>query len=793
MVGEWNSRWIGFANDPKLDLGVFAFRRNVDFEHVPQRLEARISADQRYKLYVNGQFVGFGPQRGDIEHWFYDTYDLAPYLKKGSNEIFAIVWNFGWVAPMAQISARTAFLLDDYEFENLSTPTEWQVAEIPGWNFEKMHGEIGPCYIDVGPGEIISGVVSNPLDAELDWREPFEISAATERGLLTGGTPWMLIPRSIPAMDYQKRAQEPEIRNGYVGDKGEITELSFPLELKAGQNLLLDYKELLCAYPRLTARAGRIGKESKVESRKSENTSPPDPLSSQGAGEGEPEKDDSVPLAVGQNSSPLLGGGVTGNPPPFDFRPSTFDSSPIPSLQLTYCESLWFKGGVKGNRDRTDGKEVLGYKDSFLPIGKPSTFEPLWWRTYRYLGIQANADITIENIEAIETGYPLKPESSFEADDAWVKPIWDVSIRTAQRCAGETYFDCPYYEQLQYAGDTRIQALIGYYLSPDRELQRAAVKAFHWSMMETGLTQSRYPTRQPQVIPPFSFWYLAMLSDQRLYDRVWNENEFQAELVDRGFEQLLSNPDKGYWNFGDWVPTWHMGVPPGGANSTMHSLTRFYADLLSYRSEREHDFNSEFSSIGNELEQARIDLEEGFPKLGGLVREKNEPPSEHIEALYRLCQIELGLEPDPWPFAALERDNAAKCTYYFSYYKHLAMRPNDYLEHLGPWKEMIEDGLTTFAENPDPVRSDCHAWSAHPILGFFQLVAGVQSTSAGWHNCRIEPRPGSLKHFHAKIAHPDGLLEVSFKDDKLTVDSPVPYELVWRGEADYFESGKNRL
>jgi hypothetical protein len=574
------------------------------------------------------------------------------------------------------------------------------------------------------------------------------------------------------------------------------------LELRAGENLLLDYKELLCAYPRVAAKVERkgdsglgIGEESEFGGRKSKDsntkkTSPPAPLSSgtEPQAEGEPFS----------QSSPTIPNPLSPIHPSTSDPTIPSDPSPVtrnPSLALTFAESLWQKGGIKGNRNQTDAKDMSGYQDIFLPTKETATFEPLWWRTYRYLLIEANADITIENIEAIETGYPLKSESSFEADDPWVKPIWDVSIRTAQRCAGETYFDCPYYEQLQYAGDTRIQALIGYYISQDRELQRAAIKSFHWSMMETGLTQSRYPTRQPQVIPPFSFWYLAMLSDQRLYDRVWNENEFHAEQVDRGFEQLLGNPDKAFWNFGDWVPTWHMGVPPGGANSSMHSLTRFYADLLSYRSEREGAFGieSEFSSIGNELEQARIDLEEGFPKVGGLVREKNEPPSEHIEALYRLCQIELGLEPDSWPFAALERENAAKCTYYFSYYKHLAMRPDDYLAHLGPWKEMIEEGLTTFAENPDPVRSDCHAWSAHPILGFFQLVAGVTSTSAGWHNCRIEPRPGSLKHFKAQIAHPDGMLEVSFKDDKLVVDSPVPYELVWRGKADYFESGKNKL
>jgi alpha-L-rhamnosidase len=144
----------------------------------------------------------------------------------------------------------------------------------------------------------------------------------------------------------------------------------------------------------------------------------------------------------------------------------------------------------------------------------------------------------------------------------------------------------------------------------------------------------------------------------------------------------------------------------------------------------------------------------------------------------------------PWPYAALERANAAKCTYYFSYYKHIAMQPDDYMAQLGPWKEMIEDGLTTFAENPEPTRSDCHAWSAHPILGFFQIVAGVTSTAINWRKARIAPRPGSLRRFDARIAHPDGELRVLYEEDRLIIDTPVPAELVWKGKTKKIKPGR---
>jgi hypothetical protein len=104
---------------------------------------------------------------------------------------------------------------------------------------------------------------------------------------------------------------------------------------------------------------------------------------------------------------------------------------------------------------------------------------------------------------------------------------------------------------------------------------------------------------------------------------------------------------------------------------------------------------------------------------------------------------------------------------------------------------MIEAGLSTFAETPEPTRSDCHAWSAHPILGFFQIVAGVTSTAPGWKKARIMPHPGSLRRFNARIAHPDGELSVKFEDGRLAIDSPVPFVLRWRGRSENLPEGSH--
>src|SRR5262249_19651136 len=111
------------------------------------------------------------------------------------------------------------------------------------------------------------------------------------------------------------------------------------------------------------------------------------------------------------------------------------------------------------------------------------------------------------------TAYPFKENASFLSDDYRLLDIWKIGWRTAKLCANETYYDCPYYEQLQYVGDTRIQAMISLYVSGDDRLMKKAIDDISHSFIPEGLTQSRYPSRDLQVIPTFSLWWVCMIHD----------------------------------------------------------------------------------------------------------------------------------------------------------------------------------------------------------------------------------------------------------------------------------------
>jgi hypothetical protein len=106
-------------------------------------------------------------------------------------------------------------------------------------------------------------------------------------------------------------------------------------------------------------------------------------------------------------------------------------------------------------------------------------------------------------------------------------------------------------------------------------------------------------------------------------------------------------------------------------------------------------------------------------------------------------------------------------TYYFRFYLSRALlhagMGDQYLQLLAPWRAMLALGLTTWAESPEPTRSDCHAWSAHPNFDLLTIVAGIRPASPGFESVHIEPHLGGLQHLEAAMPTPKGTVEVKYR------------------------------
>src|SRR5574344_27955 len=92
LEGYWSAHWIGVPSANLRDYGVYHFRKTIQLETVPSTYVIHVSADNRYKLFVNDSLVSLGPCRGDLNNWNFETVDIAPFLKAGQNNLAAIVW-----------------------------------------------------------------------------------------------------------------------------------------------------------------------------------------------------------------------------------------------------------------------------------------------------------------------------------------------------------------------------------------------------------------------------------------------------------------------------------------------------------------------------------------------------------------------------------------------------------------------------------------------------------------------------------------------------------------------------
>jgi alpha-L-rhamnosidase len=755
---EWHAEWVTHPTAPLREPLVLHFRRAVKLSAVPASYVVRVSADNRFLLYVNGKRVGDGPARGDLTHWRYQRYDLASYLKAGDNLITATVWNFGVYAPVAQMTDRTAFLLESEakDATGTSTPKGWQVEIEPGQVPIPRVADGTWEYMAAGTGEELNAAkfdwswqhasaAGNWVNVASPTRESiFSTTGEAHSADVTGDNPWGLVPDTLPQMEYAETSAGEVVTVDNIGaEQPGLT--NFPkasalLPPGVHVQILLDRQTLTTAYPQLIVSGGK------------------------GA-----------------------------------------------SIKLTYAEALYDKDHHKADRDAVAGRTASGLSDVFLPDGgQHRTFEPLWWRTWRYLAIDittGDEPITLESLKANFTAYPFEERARFEATSPASDPalsadlakIWDISWRTARLDSHETYMDTPYWEQLQYIGDTRIQALISYSVAGDDRLALQALHAFDQSRIPEGITRSRYPSQLPQNIPTFSLLYIGMLHDYWMYRP---DPAPVKELLPgtrgilewfRGYQQpdgLLREVP--WWSFIDWVLKGK--IPTYAANGESCMTTLQYLGALNDAATMEQALGDPVLAerYTKRAEHVRAGLyTQCWSSERGLLADNPDkkvfsqqanilavlfdviPAAEQKAVLKKLESIQPGETPD----------GVMSASYYFRFYLSRALvhagMGGDYLAALGPWRQLLPLHFSTWPEQPGDTRSDSHAWSAHPIYDLLTVVAGVEPASPGFATVRIAPHLGPLPGLKAVYPHPAGNILVELKRDgnKLEATITLPAKL----------------
>lgn len=741
----WNAQWIAAKHNSGTDYGVFYFRKSIQLQEKPDSFNIQVSADNRYKLFVNGKIVSMGPARGDTYFWNYETVNIAAYLSSGKNTISAIVWNEGDYRPEAQVSVRTAFILQGKSpaEEILNTNDSWKCIQdkaylpIPGYFFAASKGQM------VEMSQRVKGDWKAVSFNDKSWPTASKLFDGKLKGM-SDGLAWQLVASTLPQMEltYQRI---PALRSAAgikvpVGFPAKKVPLTVPANSKI--TLLLDQTFYTNAYVTLNFSKGKAA-----------------------------------------------------------------------GISLGYAETLYDNGANKdelrkSNRNDVAGKKFVGRIDSLIADGSDGqSYTTLNYRSYRYLRLivqTKDEPLVIEDLYGTYTAYPFKSNYVFKSDNPQINQILDIGWRTARLNAWETYMDCPYYEQLQYIGDTRIQAMVSYYNSGDDRLARNALNLMDRSRLTEGVTMSRYPTKSSQIISTFSMWYIGMLHDYWMYrpdhDFIKDKLTGQRAILEF-FSKYQQNDgsvkDMPYWRFVDWVGD--MGWGPMGADGTaaIYDVQLLLAYQWAADMERAMGISFYADHYTQKADQLKATIKRKYwddeNKLYSDTEEKR-GYSQHVNSLAILAGIVDEADVAVIGKRLIEDKSLTQCTIYFKYYLHQALAKagfgNDYMNWLGIWQENIKMGLTTWAEDSSlqTVRSDCHAWGASPNIDFFKIVLGIDSDAPGFSKVKIKPHLGSMKNASGEMPHPKGKVEVNYQQKKgkwairINLPEQTPGEFIWNGK-----------
>ena len=752
-----NASWITYPDISGHEYGVYHFRKTVELQTTPEHFNVHVSADNRYRLYVNGVSVVAGPQRSDVMHWRYEEIDLAPYLRAGSNVIAAVVWHWGEHKPVAQHSYRTGFLIRGATAEEAAIDTgatSWKVAANSAYSALPVSREQVGGYYASPPGESLDaerypwGWRNSEFD-DTGWQDAEIVRVVRDRGTFpfnAGG--WQLVPRSIPLMEEHPVRFQSVRRAAGITTDGKFLDTGGTLVVPPNTTatVLLDQSHLTNAYFRMET--------------------------SHGAG---------------------------------------------CRISVTYAEALKDENGIKGHRDEIDGKAVSGVVDRFhIDGGEKRQYQTLWFRTYRYVELKIETSdqaLEIHNVGGLYTAYPYSLNADFDSDFQWLAEMWEINWRVLRLCAWETYFDTPYYEQLQYIGDTRLQALLSLYMSGDDRLLRQALTHFDYSRIPEGITASRYPSDLGQYIPTFSLFWVAMVHDYWMHR---NDSSYVHGLMP-GIRSVLTwfegkVDETGlvgplpWWPFADWTEEWESGIAPGGndGHSVLITLQYIYALQRAVELEQAFDRQGEADRL-RALIDTLLDAvrSKAYDADRGLFRDSLEEAtfSQHTNTMALLTGAVQG---DDERRAIMERvledRSLTQAGYYFSFYIFEAMREaglgERYIEQLAPWQNMLALGLTTTPEKPPPSRTDSHAWAAHPNYGLLATVLGIRPGAPGFASVVVSPNMGPLQKADGKMPHPLGEIDVSLQRvgpdgvrARVTLPDGLEGVFEWRGETIHLKSG----
>ncbi len=149
LKNDWKAKWIWLNEEKKSKNAWLCFNKKINLTELPKKLVAKIAAENKYWLYINGKCVirEGGLKRGPSPTGcYYDEVDISKQLVKGENLISVLVWYWGNESSYSSSDAGQGGLLFEAENDDISiiSDNSWRVMKNPAF-IEDM-GKLQPNY-----------------------------------------------------------------------------------------------------------------------------------------------------------------------------------------------------------------------------------------------------------------------------------------------------------------------------------------------------------------------------------------------------------------------------------------------------------------------------------------------------------------------------------------------------------------------------------------------------------------------------------------------------------------------
>lgn len=687
------------------------FRETFELTEVPQRAVMYITADQNYRLYVNGKYIAKGPARGFQKSWPYDEVDIAPFLKKGRNAIAVRAYNAG----------RNTF-------SYLSS------------------GFAGVLYgVDLGGGQkIVSRRATKCMRQNSCDRDtvPYSMQLNNQEHIDMRADPagW-----ELPEFDDSAWANTETARRWnqmpYYAYEPRFTLL--------GESRMLSFKLIGEGSGKSASDAERCRNINGLIAR--EDTS-------HRAASSDSEVIKVPPAPKGEFRSYL-----------FDFGKVVVG---VPIIEVSGAKGGEIIDVCLSERVSDSLEPVNPYLTHSAPAmsnrmiaragdSRHEFYHALGAR-YMMLRVRANPGSELEIRPSFRwEAYPLGRDGAFETSNPLANKIWKACEQTQRVCSLDAYVDTPHREQAQWWGDARVQAWNTFMLCDDPRLLWRGIRQIAMQTAPNGLTYGHAPTMAHHcILPDYSvIWILT------LYDYYWQTGD--ASLFDK-YEKTIdgilsyfdgvTNPATGlvsydprFWLFLDWTNIQREGDP------AVLNLWLLYALDTVSRACAETGRGEMAAKYSARAARLRAAAERNLVDSDGLVRDGVLPggapnPLKGVQAqvLGRMTNLrgfdfEKAKSEILLPFLRGELKTHADPSSYWHVYLYDLMADEGYgaevyADILKKWREMADYG-TAFEnfEFRHAGISSSHAWSAHPLFLMPRILGGIRQTAPAWREVSFNP------------------------------------------------------